>query len=43
VHWAASEKGYSQRRACALIGSDPRAYPDLFLNTSHGTLGRTMA
>jgi putative transposase len=26
VNWAITEKGYSQRRACALVGIDPRVY-----------------
>jgi hypothetical protein len=26
VNWAITEKGYSQRRACRLVGIDPRVY-----------------
>ena len=26
MSWAITEKGYSQRRACALVGIDPRVY-----------------
>ena len=26
MNWAITEKGYSQRRACALVGLDPRVY-----------------
>jgi putative transposase len=26
VSWAMEEKGYSQRRACGLVGIDPRVY-----------------
>jgi putative transposase len=26
VTWAMTEKGYSQRRACHLVGSDPRVH-----------------
>ncbi len=26
MSWAIAEKGYSQRRACALVGIDPRVY-----------------
>lgn len=26
MNWANTEKGYSQRRACALVGIDPRVY-----------------
>ena len=26
VDWAIQEKGYSQRRACAVVGIDPRVY-----------------
>ena len=27
VSWAIEDKGHSQRRACALVGIDPRVYP----------------
>jgi putative transposase len=33
VTWAIDQKGYSQRRACALIGIAPKTYRDV---TSRG-------
>ena len=26
MNWAITEKGYSQRRACGIVGIDPRVY-----------------
>jgi transposase InsO family protein len=42
VNWAITEKGYSQRRACALVGIDPRVYRYRSTRGDDGALRRRL-